>query len=164
MEKELLAFVTCGFVLAAWMIGGVGCSSVCGYIRSWNACLRVGLIWRLERECAVVLVHVTRVVGACLVTDKQPSETTADSFDEVPWVETFAHGLDSHESTMVGDLTVDVLRVVGSLLCFQSVGLPWESEEVENGEESHFDTEKKIRDADSDVLVGQFIGWLDGAG
>lgn len=109
-------------------------------------------------------MHVTRVVGACLVTDKEPSETTADGFDEIPWVETFTHCLESQESTVVGDLTVDVLRVVGSLLCLQSVWLPWESEKVENGEESHFDTKKKVRDADLDVLVGQFIGWLDSAG
>lgn len=154
MEQELFTFVTCGFVLAARMIGSVGCSSICGYIRAWDACLWVGRIWRLERKCTVVSVHVTRVVGSCLVTDKEPSETTADGFDEVPWVETLDHSVHSHKSTMISDLTVDVLRIVGSLLCLQSVWLPRESEEVKDGEESHFDTEKKVRDTDLDVLVG----------
>lgn len=153
MEKELLAFVTRSFVLATWMIGGVGCPSICGRVLSRHSCLWVGGVLSLERECAVVLVHVTRVVGACLVADKEPSETTADGFNEIPWVETFDHGLEPQESTMVSDLTVDVLRIVGSLLCLQSVWLPWESEEVKNGEEGHFNTQKKIRYPDVDVLV-----------
>ena len=164
MEKELLAFVACGFVLVAGMIGGVGCASIRGHIRSWYACLRVGRSGRLERECAVVLVHVTRVVRACLVADKEPSETTPDGFDKVPWVETFAQGLESQKSSVISDLSIDKLRIVGRLLCLQAVWLPWESEEVKNGEESHFNTEKEVRDTDLNILIGQFFGYLDRAG
>lgn len=65
---------------------------------------------------------------------------------------------------MISDLTVDVLRIVGCLLCLQAVWLPWESEEVKYGEESHFDTEEKVRDTNLNVLVGQFFGYLDSAG
>lgn len=65
---------------------------------------------------------------------------------------------------MVLECAVHILSVFGSLLVLQSVGLEWESPEMQDGENGHFYANQKVRNSDFDILIFDLFGRFHGTG
>ena len=99
---------------------------------------------------------------------KEPAEPACAGFDKVPGVEGAGEGAPAERAADVVGFTgeagaVGVEGVEVHVVGGDGVGsLPGEGEDVEEGEQGHFDAEEEGGDADFDVGVGEVLRGFEG--
>lgn len=96
-----------------------------------------------------------------LVPNEHPPQTTRGRLDDVPGIERVVHRVPetpvppSGQGEGGGRAVLDAVAAarVGRGAVFEGVGFPVEGEDVEDGEEGHFDDQQHGGQADVDVWV-----------
>ena len=97
-----------------------------------------------------------------LDADEQPAETSRAGFDDVPRVGGREEGFGTEKAAfVVGHTGVPGTGSVDGGGAGERVGFPGKGEDVEDGEDGHFDGEEDGRDADFDVHVGNCFGGVE---
>jgi len=101
--------------------------------------------WLVQVVVMVVGFLVAWVVEAAAGANEQPAEAAGAGFDDVKWVPGVYVGFEAEEAAAVLHFWAG--------RPFVDVWPPGEGEDVEDGENSHFDAEECAWDADFDVWV-----------
>ena len=122
---------------------------------------------RFQAGAGLGVILIADILFPGLPTDGEPFEPSPDGLDEIPGIESVHQGLFAKGSALVRGFGVH--EEAGAGFGGDDGGAadivfgPGEGEEVEEGEEGHFDAEEEGGDADFDVGGGDPGGGFDGA-
>lgn len=171
-EEAVGVFFVGEGLVAAWFAAAAG--HVLG--RNGTGGFVEGVLPRLEGGDLVSCWFQSGVLGGVLVADifrsrlspfEEPSESSANVFDQVPWIESVHQGFGTQAPALVGGFWVKIHAGGGfggdDLGASDVVYTPWEGPQVENAKKCHFDAEEKRRDSDFDIWRLYAGGGFDGA-
>ena len=121
--------------------------------------------WAVVARASVELRVLIRFVIVSLAgADKEPSETTGASFDNVPNVESIDESLDTERTALVfRSATAPAGAGRGDRVLADRVWLPWEGEDMHYREDRHFNAEHYVGDPNSNILIAELACGLKGS-
>ena len=151
-QKDLLFLLSVG---AVWHdTGSPLVRGVVGVLEVSVGQLFSGL--EVNRVCSLV----AGIQGPTLPAHKQPAEAAGDGFQEVPRIERVDDRLDAKRTALV-DYRTRHIWIQGVTL---RVRLPFECEQVQYGENSHFDSDEQVWNRNLEISVSHRFSDFDGAG
>ena len=123
---------------------------------------------RASRRRALQVRFVADVLLAVLTAHRSPAEAARDGLDDIPGIEGIGEGVQAERPADVGfggvKLHVRPAFRSDDVGAVYVVVFPGVGEEVQDGEDSHFNAEEQGGDADFDVGGGYMGGFFDDIG